>query len=84
VQSLAVPTRFTNSSATVVGIGMSRLSPKSTLLSSRLQLSVALGMYLCLSPREHVAWRHITDGAVQPDVVISIHILLDQAFCIFQ
>jgi len=80
---LQCSTGFTNSSATA-GIRVSRLSPKLPLLASRLQLAVALGVDLCLSPRKHVVGRHIAYGAVQPDVVIAIYILLDQAFCIFQ
>jgi hypothetical protein len=54
------------------------------LLSGGFQLAIAFCVYLRLSPRKHVARRHVTDGAVQPDMVITIHILLDQAFCVFQ
>jgi hypothetical protein len=36
-----------------------------------------------LSPGEHIVWRYIADGAVQADIVVAVHILLDQAFCIF-
>ena len=51
-----------------------------TLLSGSFQLTVALGMDFYLSPCEHIVWRHIADGAVQPDIVVTVHILLDQAF----
>jgi hypothetical protein len=54
------------------------------LLASRLQLAVTLGVDVRLSPCEHIVWRYIADGAVQPDRVVAVHILLDQAFCIFQ
>ena len=60
------------------------LAATPALLSGGFQLAVALGVYLRLSPREHVVRRHITDGAVQPDMVVAVHILLDEAFCIFQ
>ena len=62
----------------------SLLAAALTLLSGGFQLAVALSVNLDLSACEHVVWRHIADGAVQPDVVITVHILLDQAFCIFQ
>jgi hypothetical protein len=39
---------------------------------------------LLLMPGEHVLRRHVTDRAVQPEIVVSVHILLNQAFCIFQ
>jgi hypothetical protein len=62
-----------------------RLLPSQlALLATLLQFAVALGMYLRLSPCEHVVRRDITDGAVQPNVVIAIYILLDQAFRLFQ
>lgn len=62
-----------------------RLSPSHlALLASLLQLAVALGVDLRLSPREHVVWPYIADGAVQPHIVVTVHIMLDEAFCIFQ
>ena len=57
----------------------SLLAATLTLLSGAFQLTVALGMDFHLSPREHTVWRHIADGAVQPDIVVTVHILLDQA-----
>ena len=81
---LQCPTGFTNSCTTGVGIRVSRLSSQLALLASLLQLAVALDMDLCLSPREHILWRYIADGAMQPNIVVAVHILLDQAFCIFQ
>ena len=62
----------------------SLLAATLTLLSGGFQLAVALSVNLDLSACKHIVWRHIADGAVQPDVVITVHILLDQAFCIFQ
>ena len=55
-----------------------------TLLSGGFQLAVALSVNLRLSAHKHVLRRHVTDRAVQTDVVIAIYILLNQAFCIFQ
>src|SRR5580704_3419605 len=55
----------------------SLLAATLTLLSG-FQLTVALGMDFYLSPCEHIVWRHIADGAVQPDIVVTVHILLDQ------
>jgi hypothetical protein len=55
-----------------------------TLLSGGFQLAVALSVNLDLSACEHVPRRHVADRTVQPDVVIAIHILLDQAFRVFQ
>jgi hypothetical protein len=53
---------------TAVGICVSRLSASQlALLASLLQLAVALGLDHRLSPREHVARRHIADGAVRAD-----------------
>ena len=50
------------------------------LLASLLQLPVALRVDLDLPTREHVVRRHVPDRAVQPDMVIVIHIPLNQAF----
>jgi len=61
------------------------LSPSQlALLASLLQLAVALSVNLDLSACKHVLRCHVADRTVQPDMVITIHILLDQAFCIFQ
>jgi hypothetical protein len=62
----------------------SLLAATLTLLSGGFQLAVALSVNLDLLACKHIVWRQITDGAVQPDVVITVHILLDQAFCIFE
>src|ERR1700675_3744820 len=48
----------------------------------RVQLPIPLGLNLLLMPGEHVLLRHVTDLAVQPEIVVSLHILLNQAFCI--
>ena len=42
-----------------------------TLLSGGFQLAVALSANLDLSACEHIVWRHIADGAVQPDLVMT-------------
>src|SRR5215469_10765940 len=55
-----------------------------TLLSGGFQLAVALSVNLGPSACKHVLRCHVADRTVQPDVVIAIHILLNQAFCIFQ
>jgi len=55
-----------------------------TLLSGGFHLAVALGVNLDLTACKHVLRRHATDGALQPNVVIAIRILLDQAFRSFQ
>ena len=62
----------------------SLLAPTLTLLSGGFQLAVALSVNLDLSPCEHIVWRHIAYGAMQADIVVAVHILLDQAFCIFR
>jgi hypothetical protein len=54
------------------------------LFLRRVQLPIPLGLNLLLMPDEHVLRRHVTDRAVQPEIVVSVHILLNQAFCIFQ
>ena len=54
------------------------------LFLRRVQLPIPLGLNLLLMPGEHVLRRHVTDRAVQPEIVVSVHILLNQAFCIFQ
>ena len=62
----------------------SLLAATLTLLSGGFQLAVALSVNLDLSACKHVLRCHVADRTVQPDVVIAIHILLDQALCIFQ
>jgi len=52
-------------------------------LLRRVQLPIPLGLNLLLMPGEHVLRRHVTDRAVQPEIVVSVHILLNQAFCIW-
>ena len=55
-----------------------------TLLSGGFQLAVALSVNLDLSACKHIVRCYVADRTVQPDVVIAIHILLNQPFCIFQ
>src|SRR5438445_10521482 len=54
------------------------------LLACLLQFPVALRVDRDLPTREHVVRRHVPDRAVQPDMVIAIHILLNQALRVFQ
>jgi len=54
------------------------------LLASLLQLPVALRVDHGLPTREHVVRRRVPDRAVQPDMVIVIRILLNQAFRVFR
>jgi hypothetical protein len=54
------------------------------LVVRRVQLSIPLGSNVLLMPGEHVLRRHATDRAAQPEVVVSVPILLNQAFCILQ
>ena len=61
----------------------SLLAATLTLLSGGFQLAVALSVNLDLSACKHVLRCHVADRTVQPDAIIAIHILLDQAFCIF-
>jgi len=55
-----------------------------TLLSGGFQLAVALSVNLDLSACKHIVRCYVADRTVQPDVVIAIHTLLNQPFCIFQ
>ena len=54
------------------------------LLPRRLQLPVALRVDRGLPTPEHVVRRYVPNRAVQPDMVIVVHILLNQAFRVFQ
>ncbi len=54
------------------------------LLASLLQLPVALRVDRGLPTQEHVVRRHVQDRAVQPDMVIVIYVLLNQAFSVLQ
>lgn len=65
------------------GSSRSLLAATLTLLPGGFQLAVALSVNLDLSACKHVLRCHVADRTVQPDLVIAIHILLDQAFCIF-
>jgi hypothetical protein len=57
-----------------------RLAPsRLALMASLLQLPVALCVDRGLPTHEHVVRRHVADRAVQPDLVIAMHILLNQA-----
>ena len=48
------------------------------LLPRRLQLPVALGVDLMQPPRQHVLRRDVARGAVQSDVVVVVHVTLNQ------
>ena len=49
-----------------------------------LQFPIPLGLNLALIPGEHVLRRDVPDGAVQPNVVVMLHVTLNQTPCIFQ
>jgi len=55
-----------------------------TLLSGSFQLAVAFRLNLLLTPRQHVPRCDVADGAVQPDIVVMLHVALDQTPRIFQ
>jgi len=59
-----------------------RLLLRSTLAASSLRSRSA--WIFGLSAREHVVRCHVANRPVQSQVVIAIHILLDQAFRFFQ
>src|SRR5439155_9535090 len=54
------------------------------LFLRRVQLPIPLGLNLLLVPGEHVLWSDVADGTVQANVVVVLHITLDQAPCVFQ
>ena len=54
------------------------------LLPRRLQLPVALRVDLMLAPGEHVFRRDVPDGAIQTDVVVMLHVTLNQTPRILQ
>src|SRR5229473_3105353 len=54
------------------------------LLSGCFQLAVAFRVDLLLTPRQHVLRREVAGGTVQADVVVMLHVALDQTPCIFQ
>ena len=52
--------------------------------SGGFQLAVAFRVDLLLTPRQHILRRDVADGTVQADVVVMLHVALDQTPCIFQ
>src|SRR3974390_3058877 len=54
------------------------------LLASLFQLAVAFRVDLLLTPRQHVLRRDVAGGTVQANVVVMLHVALDQTPCIFQ
>src|SRR4029077_8667118 len=54
------------------------------LFLRRVQLRIALGLILLLVPGEHVLRRDVAGGTVQADVVLILHVVLDQTPRIFQ
>jgi hypothetical protein len=52
------------------------------LLPGRFQLAVAFRVNLLLAPRQHVLRRDLAGGAVQSDVIVMVHVTLDQTPCI--
>jgi hypothetical protein len=54
------------------------------LLPGGFQLAVAFRVDLLLTPRQHVLRRDVAGGTVQADVVVMLHVALDQTPCTFQ
>ena len=54
------------------------------LLPGGFQLAVPFRVDLLLPPRQHVLRRDVARGAVQADVVVILHVTLDQTPRIFQ
>jgi hypothetical protein len=54
------------------------------LLCGGFQLAVAFRVDLLLTTRQHVLRRDLAGGTVQADVVVMLHVALDQTPCIFQ
>ena len=54
------------------------------LLSGGFQLAVAFRVDFLLTPRQHVLRRDVAGGTVQADVVVMLHVALDQTPRIFQ
>src|SRR6202795_749632 len=54
------------------------------LFLRRVQLPIPLGLNLLLVPGEHVLRRDVAGGTVQADVVVMLHVVLDQTPRIFQ
>jgi len=54
------------------------------LFPRRLQLPIPLGVNLLLMPSEHVLRRDVAYGAVQTDVVVMLHVTLNQTPRIFR
>ena len=54
------------------------------LLPGSFQLAVAFRVDLLLTPRQHVLRRDVAGGTVQADVIVMLHVALDQTPRIFQ
>ena len=54
------------------------------MLSGGFQLAVAFRVDLLLTARQHVLRRDVAGGTVQADVVVMLHVALDQTPRIFQ
>jgi hypothetical protein len=54
------------------------------LFPRRLQLPILPSLNLLLMPGEHVLRRDVADGTVQADVVVMLHVTLNQTARIFQ
>src|SRR5207247_3902456 len=54
------------------------------LLPRRIQLPVALHVYVLLPPRQHVLRSDVADGTVQADVVVGVHASAYQTPCIIE
>jgi hypothetical protein len=78
--------RFPSLAFRSAGIGICAVrvaASQLTLLASLFQLPIAPRVDRGLPTRDHVVRRHVPNRAVQPDMVIVIHILLNQASRVF-
>jgi len=53
-------------------------------VSGGFQLAVALSVNFDLSACKHIVGRDVAGGTVQADIVVMLHVALDQTLCIFQ
>lgn len=71
--------------ATLSDLGfLIQLSSLAALFPRRFELAITLRMDLGLLPVEHVLWRHVADGAVQPHGIVFGDVLADDALRVLQ
>ena len=82
IRKLRVHARGQRATSSCASRGL--LSTALPLLPGRFQLAVAFRVNLLLPPRQHVVRRDVAGGTVQADVVVMVHVALDQTPCIVQ